>query len=107
MGWRGDNCWYCGADLSALDALTKISILPAEWLEMLDAEFDRHINAECISDPRTDFEKKAAERMAAEIKEAADEERWYAERGIKPPWEYDITGRLSEHVQSGRLRRPD
>lgn len=63
MGWKGDHCWHCRADLPALMALDD---LPEEWQEMREAEFERHMTGACVAAPRTDFERKAAESLGDE-----------------------------------------
>ena len=63
MGWKGDRCWYCRADLPALMALDG---LPEEWEQMRAAEFDRHMASECVAYPRTEFERKASESLGDE-----------------------------------------
>jgi hypothetical protein len=71
MGWKGGACWYCGADLDALHALED---LPEEWDAVRLAEFERHMQAECISGDQKS-QRQQVGRFTAWYQVAADERR--------------------------------
>ena len=73
MGWKGGACWYCGADLDALMALKG---LPEEWQRVQGAEFEWHMQTECISGRQNpDSERLQVTRFIAWYLVNADERR--------------------------------